>query len=346
VQTPTPAAADPRLSGRIEADLQSVAASVPSWGHWRQRLWRGAPADRDPVVLRHRRIYILPTRRGLALIATLAMMLVTAMNYALSLGHALTFLVTGLVASALLQTYRNLAGIAVSPLAAGEAFAGGEISFTLSLANAGAARQGIAVASRAGLPVSVDLPAGATRLVQLTSVAPRRGHVALGRVTLSTDFPLGLWRGWAYVHFPLAGIAYPAPESPPRQLPAGVEGLDIRRSARAADAELAGLRDYHAGDPLNRIAWKAVARGAGWYTKQFEGTGGGGALEFRWDELSPNLDTEARLARLSAWILAAEREARAFSLQLPGTDLPPGSGAGHRRAALAALALFPAERAS
>ena len=85
-----------------------------------------------------------------------------------------------------------------------------------------------------------------------------------------------------------------------------------------------------------------VARGAGWYTKQFEGTGGSGTLEFDWSELS-GLDTEARLARLAAWILAAEREARAFSLRLPRTELPAGSGAGHRRAALTALALYPSE---
>ena len=175
--------------------------------------------------------------------------------------------------------------------------------------------------------------------------ALRRGRLALGRVTLSTDFPLGLWRGWAYVHFPVTGIVYPAPEAPAPLLPPGLEGSDSRRSARAADAELAGLRDYHSGDPLNRIAWKAVARGAGWYTKQFEGTGGSGTLEFRWAELPSGFGTEARLSRLAAWILAAEREARAFGLTLPGVDLPAGSGAGHRRAALCALALFPPERA-
>ena len=183
-----------------------------------------APADPGVVVLRHRRIYILPTRRGLALIATLAIMLLTSMNYSLSLGHALTFLVAGLVASALLQTYRNLAGIAASPLAAGEGFAGGQVAFTLSLANAGAARQAIVVISRSGGSVSVDLPATATRQVQLTVPAPRRGRLALGRVTLSTDFPLGLWRGWAYVHFPLTGIVYPAPEAPALHLPPGLEG--------------------------------------------------------------------------------------------------------------------------
>jgi uncharacterized protein (DUF58 family) len=145
------------------------------------------------------------------------------------------------------------------------------------------------------------------------------------------------------VHFPLAGIAYPAPEAPSPPLPPGREGSDIRRSARAADAELAGLRDYQDGDALNRIAWKAVARGAGWYTKQFEGVGGGGTLDFRWAELPSHLGREARLERLSAWVLAAEREARPFALQLPGTDLPPGSGAAHRRAALMALALFPGD---
>jgi uncharacterized protein (DUF58 family) len=317
-----------------------------SWPRrWRQRLWRVAPVDKSPVVLRHRRIYILPTRRGLALIATLATMLVTAMNYALSLGHALTFLVTGLVAAALLHTWRNLAGIAISPLAAGEGFAGSPITFTLSVANAGAARHGIVVAARTGPGVTIDLPAGATRPVQLSVVAPRRGRVALGRITVSTDFPLGLWRGWAYAHFPLAGIAYPAPESPPPPLPAGIEGFDLQRRARAADAELAALRDYHPGDAQNRIAWKAVARGAGWYTKQFEGTGGSGTLELLWSELPPGLPVEARLARLCAWILAAERETRSFGLKLPGTDLPPGSGAGQRRAALSALALFPAEEA-
>jgi hypothetical protein len=47
-----------------------------------------------------------------------------------------------------------------------------------------------------------------------------------------------------------------------------------------------------------------------------------------------------RLSRLTAWVLAAERETRAFSLRLPGTELAHGQGAGHRRAALTALALF------
>lgn len=306
----------------------------------RQRFWRLAPGDREPVILRHRRIYILPTRRGFALIVTLVIMLLTAMNYALSLGYAMTFLAAGMVAAALLATFRNLAGMASSPVAAGEAFAGGEVAFTLALASGERERNGIVVTVSDGEAALIDLPADSTRPVVVSVAAPRRGLRSLGRVTLSSDFPLGLWRGWAYVHFPLTACIYPAPEMAPPPLPASRMGIDPQRATRAADAELGGLRDYERGDPHNRIAWKAVARGAGWYTKQFEGGAGGGAVDLDWTELPPSLNDELRLSRLTAWVLAAERETRAFALRLPGAALEYGQGAGHRRAALVALASY------
>jgi uncharacterized protein (DUF58 family) len=310
-------------------------------GRWRQRIWRLAPADPGRVVLRHRRIYILPTRRGWALIATLAIMLLTATNYALSLGYAMTFLVTGMFWAALLHAFRNLAGIAISPLATGEAWAGGELPFTLALTNEGNARQGIVVTPREGPAIMLDLPRAATRTVTLALPASRRGRLPLGRVTVSTDFPMGLWRGWAYVHFPLSGVVYPAPETPAPPLPSRRDAPGARPSARAAETDLAGLREYQRGDAPNRIAWKAVARGAGWYTKQFEGAGGEGKLEFIWWDLPATLDNEERLSRIAAWILAAERETRAFTLKLPGFELPEGQGLTQRRTALHALAVFP-----
>jgi homogentisate 1,2-dioxygenase len=89
--------------------------------------------------------------------------------------------------------------------------------------------------------------------------------------------------------------------------------------------------------------WMAVARGAGWHTKQFEGGGTGGPALLSWNTLPRALDTEARIARLAAWVLAAERTARAFSLAAPGVALPAGQGRLHRRAALTALALLPTE---
>lgn len=310
-------------------------------GRARQRAFRFAPADRAPVVLRHSRIYILPTRRGLAVIATLMLMLLTSLNYALSLGLGVTFLLGGLVAAALLHTFRNLAGIEIKPLAASDAFAGSHVVFSLSLAAGAADRRSISISAN-GASTTASVAAGALATVTLAVAVPSRGRVALGRVTLSSTQPLALWRGFAYVHFPLSGIVYPAPEPSPPPLPAGAHGLDARAEGRGDESDLAGLRDYQRGDPLQRVAWKAVARGAGWFSKSFEGTAAGGPVTFEWSQLPRELDTEARLSRLAAWVLAAERATRPFALSLPGTMLPAASGSEHRRRVLTALALYPA----
>jgi len=304
----------------------------------RQRFFRLAPADRDPVVLRHSRIYILPTRHGLAVMATLAVMLITSLNYALSLGLVVTFALAGLVAAALLHVFRNLAGIKLRPLAAGDTFAGAPIPFSVELFGGAAARTQVSLFAR-DTRVTTDVAAGAALTLTLMTPTRLRGPIPLGRLTLSSDFPLGLWRGWAYVHFPLEGIAYPAPEPSAPPMPRGREGADAEPTARGGDADLAGLREYQRGDPPQRVAWKAVARGAGWYTKSFEGAGGGGPVVLDWHALPASLGTEARLSRLTAWVLAAERAARPFTLTLPGVALPAGQGREHRRAALTALAL-------
>ena len=107
----------------------------------------------------------------------------------------------------------------------------------------------------------------------------------------------------------------------------------------ATTATSPGCARYQTGDPLQRVAWKAVARGAGWYTKQFEGSGGAGVAPLDWRALPAGLPSETRLARLVAWVLAAEHAARPFSLALPGVALPAGQGRDHRRTALTALAL-------
>src|SRR5512143_3934904 len=260
----------------MTAELSVVGAPPHSWhARWRQRVFRHQPADHDPVVLRHRRIYILPTRRGLAFFGTLAVMLVTSLNYALSLGFIAAFLLSGLVGAALLHTFRNLAGIELRPLAAGEAFAGGTLPFTIAVAAGATVRRTITLEA-GGASVTLDVAQDAALPALLAVPTSRRGRLALGRVTVSSDYPLGLWRAWAYVHFPLAGTVYAAPELNAPPLPSGTAGDDPRSTLRGDDADLAGLRSYRHGDPLQRVAWKAVARGAGWYTKQFDGIGGGG----------------------------------------------------------------------
>lgn len=306
---------------------------------WRQRVFRHAPGDGAGVTLLHSRIYILPTRRGVALIATVATMLVTSLNYGLSLGFLATFLLTGLVGATLLHTFRNLLGLVVRPTSAGETFAGGRVPFTLALIGGLRTRAAISITPRDGSVHCVDVDAETLTSVTFDLEASVRGRVPLGRITISSDYPLGLWRGWAYAHFPTSGIAYPAPEQGAPPLPAGALGSEARAHPNADDTDLAGVREYQRGDPLQRVAWKAVARGAGWYTKAFDGASGGGPVTLDYFQLGA-LNVEQRLSRLAAWVLVCERINRAFSLALPGTRIATGQGREHRRNVLTALAEF------
>ena len=52
------------------------------------------------------------------------------------------------------------------------------------------------------------------------------------------------------------------------------------------------------------------------------------------------LAPEARLSRLTAWTLAAQRAGADHGLRLPGIELAPGSGEAQRRRCLEALALW------
>ena len=71
------------------------------------------------------------------------MTLLTSLNYSLSLGFVATFMLAGLVATALVHTFRNLSGIELRPLAAGETFAGAVMPFTLALAGGATPRYAV-----------------------------------------------------------------------------------------------------------------------------------------------------------------------------------------------------------
>ena len=66
------------------------------------------------MTLTQRRIYILPTRAGLLFGSTVLLMLVGCVNYNLSLGYVITFLLAGAGIVSILHTFRNLASLQVA----------------------------------------------------------------------------------------------------------------------------------------------------------------------------------------------------------------------------------------
>ena len=85
-----------------------VARSMERWGAAWARRRQGA--DAQAVLLRRRRIYILPTRFGVLFAAMVFAMLLGSLNYGASLGFTLTFLLTGLGLVMMHHSHNNLLG--------------------------------------------------------------------------------------------------------------------------------------------------------------------------------------------------------------------------------------------
>src|SRR6266487_2025435 len=173
------------------------------------------PPERGTVTLVHRRVYIVPTQLGWLFALTLVILLVGSINYALSLGFALTFLLAGMGLAGMVHTARNLARIAVSVGRAEPVFAGEAAQFRLFL-DGRAPFDRPAILTRhlgSGAQLVVDIPGGAVTEAVLAAPAARRGWLPLGRVMLETRFPLGLFRAWSYVEPEARCLVYPRPES-------------------------------------------------------------------------------------------------------------------------------------
>ena len=164
-----------------------------------------------------------------------------------------------------------------------------------------------------------DVAAKDTAGVELSVAALKRGRLPLGRITLSTRYPLGLIRAWAYVDLDMQCLVYPqpGPYRPATATPHQHQGTQAAPAAGSDD--FLGFRAYHPGDSLRHIHWKA--------------------LWLDWAAL-PLLDNEARLRILCRLVLEAGRGAQAYGLRLPGVEITPAQGAQHQQRCLEALALF------
>jgi uncharacterized protein (DUF58 family) len=295
--------------------------------------------------LDRRTVFIVPTRAGLLFAAVIATMLITAINYGLALGYGLTFLLTGVWLISMVHTWRNLAGLVMRAGRSEPVHAGEFAEFGLVLRNPqGPERFALELqvpGTRA--PARLDIPVGPEHLLTLALPTERRGWHETPRLRLQSNWPLGLWRAWAHWLPQTRILVLPQPEPPGVPLPvAQAEGREPQGRMRGED-DPSGLRPWRLGDSPRRLAWKAIARmgSDALLVTEFEG-GQGGLLWLDWAQLPITLDTEARVSRLTRWVLEAESLGLRYGLRLPHAEVSPGSGAAHRARCLRELALQPA----
>lgn len=339
---------DSANTGFAAGPLQGETPSGERGGFIRQRFtrwWQARLPLSDTVTLTQRNVYILPTRPGFMLVATLLVLLVASINYQLNLGYLLTFLLAGSAMVGMHVCHGTLRGLTMHLLAPEPAFALATATFTAQLTNAKTApRHAIALSVLGtGHWSWTDVPAQGMATVQVAFQPPRRGRHRLPALTAETRFPLGTFRVWTIWRPAAPLLVYPSPELRPPPLPPGEPRAGGAATARVqSSGEFDGVRAYRRGDPLKLVVWKKAAKTLESGSDTLVSRDGQQAqrheLWLDFQSAGP-ADAEQRLSRLCAWVLQADKLGLDYGLRLPHATVPPASGEAHKRRCLEALAL-------
>ena len=156
----------------------------------RLRAWvrRRHGIDPDPFTLPGRRIYILPTRLGVAFGVMVFAMFLGAMNYANNLALALAFVLGALGLVAMQHSHRNLAGVRLRAAPCEPVFAGQMATFRIAVENPSCSASGRAPPKPIGL-ASAPSPgragsSAASRAWMSTAMAALPSTAPIWRVVL------------------------------------------------------------------------------------------------------------------------------------------------------------------
>ncbi len=315
--------------------------------------FRTAKQVGNTTQLSRRHIYILPTRFSWLYAVLLVALLTGSINYSLSLGFAMTFLLTGLGLVSMLHSWRNLANLKISALRAQPVFAGEEAIFELSvLEESNRARYAIKATLTHHNNIFThmhsddiangdlqDISALSHSVFKLALASQQRGWLKAPRITFSTEFPVSLFYVWAYAKIEAQCLIYPAPSlHSPINPSATVQGFGGKNQAQQGDDDFVGHRNYQFGDSPKRVDWKASSREQGLLTKLFQGE----ATSTLWLDFAATTgdNIELRISQLTRWVLDAKNSGSKYGLRLPNLSITPNTGLAHFHQCLAALALM------
>ena len=339
--------------------LSAIRKRFRQW--WQSRL----PLT-DTWTLTQRNVYILPTRAGWMLALTLIVLLVASINYQLNLGYLLTFMLAGAAVVGMHVTHGNLRGMTMNLIAGradsmpgnsffsgsnsgsasasvGAIFAGHIAQVEVRLSHARKSQRpsiGLALLDDAHAPhwAWTDVPSQGTSVVNVAFKAQRRGLHRIPALQAETRYPLGTFRVWTVWRPRSEVLVYPAPEPHAPPLPPGEPRSGGGGAARMQQSgEFDGVRAYRRGDPLKLVVWKKAAKSDELVSRD---TQQAQRYELWLDFAACGATaTEAKLSRLTAWVLAADQLDSDYGLRIPGREIKPSFGEAHKRACLEALAL-------
>jgi uncharacterized protein (DUF58 family) len=273
---------------------------------------------------RHGRVYILPTRHGMAFLVALFFLFLLALTYGHSLAFAAAFFLTSLLMSSALLTNLNLKGLKCSQVRLPDVMRLGEFEdLQFLIENLGRRnRYDLMVESWGRHPchthVLKECLAEKEVWGRSTLNINTRGNYHADRINLSTTYPLGLFRAW--ITFPIESSVIIAPKAVEHGI-IQERWVDIEDLERQTSAESEGSgEDFYQhsalqiGDSWKKIDWKAWAKKGMLLRKDFEGNSR--QVVCYYQDPHTELTVNEQLEQMSWWLKKQEISGESFVFEI------------------------------
>ncbi len=186
--------------------------------------------------------------------------------------------------------------------------------------------------------------------IKLGLKAVKRGLMNLGRVTIYSEYSLGLFKSKTVLNFGHQILIFPKPQPlisanfyQSNQLDESDEAQHSKVYTHGTE-DFSELRSFVQGESRARTAWKQLAKGQGHFSKHYQSSQAQRqCLKLR---DMPGNDIETKLSHLSFLVNEFTHKNQAFALELYNnksqSDMNIGcnSGINHQQKCLTALALY------
>lgn len=300
-------------------------------------LWIASRSTRkSQVKLTQNNIYIFPSRVGLAFMALLVLMLLTAINYQNSLIYLFTFFLGALFFISIWLCFLNVSGLQIRSNTSSGCFVGEPTMFELSLLKDDSPAYAISLSLDSSQVVIDKLNAGEVQRHSLLSTPKSRGVYQLDRLYLRSDYPFGFIKAWTWQNLTSTCYVYPKP----------IDGYATKEGAVSSETnrqdvtsdEISDIKDYQAGANISRILWKRYAARDELALREHE-LASIDSSWVRWTDYNA-ANVELKLSYMCFDVLALASKRECYGLSLPGMSIQPESGEAHKIKCLQALAAY------
>ncbi|WP_246129181.1 DUF58 domain-containing protein [Colwellia demingiae] len=320
-----------------------------SFEHW---LSRRIPTRKEHQ-LNSRNIMIYPTRFGLSYLGFVVLVFLLGTNYQNNIILLFSYLLASLFISVMLHSFYNFSQLRFYSTAKQQGYAGDELYFPIQI-TAVKMHYDINVhftdsTLNSQIERIVQCPQGSQE-IKLSYKSSKRGMHCLGRVTLFSEYSLGIFKSKTILDFGHCAIIYPKPTN----LIAGQYQLSAQSDEQSIESyqtsnlvgtdDFSELKSFVRGESRARTAWKQLAKGQGHYSKHYQANQG----QLKWLKLDdmPSNNIETKLSYLCFLINELTATNQHFGLALStdinnkSMNISPNTGINHQQACLTALALY------